>query len=170
MPKKYLIIESLEKLLELEKTSAFADLLHLLNRQQGWTVIATCRDYAYQPVTFNFLQPSGVNFKALILGGFSDDQVQIICEQLEPLQKLADNPTLKLLLKTPFFADLAYRVLETGAEFAIEDGEREFRAAVWRDVIAKEQVRPNGMPLRRKQTFINIAVKRARQMVYGALC
>jgi hypothetical protein len=167
MPKKYLIIESLEKLLELENTSAFSDLLHLLNRQQGWTVIATCRDYAYQLVTFHFLQPSGINFTALMLRGFSDKQVQSICEQLEPLQKLAANSHLKLLLKSPFFADLAYRVLETGMEFAVEDGEREFRAAVWRDVIAKEQVRTNGMPLKRKQTFINIAVKRARQMVYG---
>ena len=167
MPKKYLIVESLEKLLELENTSAFIDLLHLLNRQQGWTVVATCRDYAYQPVTFNYLQPLGVNFTALMLRGFSDDQVQSICAQLKPLQKLADNPGLKRLLKSPFFADLAYRVLETGADFAPEDGEKEFRAAVWRDVIAKEQVRTNGMPPKRKQAFINIAVKRAKQMVYG---
>lgn len=58
IPKKYLIIESLERLLELGNTAAFSDLLNLLNRQQGWTVIATCRDYAYQQVTFNFLQPS----------------------------------------------------------------------------------------------------------------
>lgn len=167
MPKKYLIIESLEKLLELGNTLAFTDLLQLLNRYQDWAVIATCRDYAYQPITFHFLQPSGVNFKALILGGFTDDQVQGLCEKLEALQKLADNLTLKPLLKTPFFADLAFRVLETGAEFAPEDGEKEFRTAVWRDVIAKEQVRTSGLPLKRKQAFINIAVKRAKQMVYG---
>lgn len=167
MPKKYLIIESLEKLLELGNTAAFSDLLHLLNRQQGWTVIATCRDYAYQQVTFNFLQPSKVNFKPLMLGGFSDNQIQSICEQLEPLQKFANNSNLKPLLKSPFFADLAYRVLETGTEFAIGDGEKQFRAAVWRDVIAKEQVRTNGMPLKRKKAFIEIAVKRAKQMVYG---
>jgi len=167
IPKKYLIIESLEKLLELENTTAFTDLLHFIRRQQGWTIIATCRDYAYQPVTFNFLQPEGVNFKALMLSGFNDDQVQNLCEQLEPLQKLVDNPRLKKLLKIPFFADLAYRVLEAGAEFAPKDGEKEFRVAVWRDVIAKEQVRTNGMPLKRKHTFMNIAVRRAKQMVYG---
>lgn len=38
---------------------------------------------------------------------------------------------------------------------------------VWRDVIAKEQVRTNGMPPKRKQAFIEIVVKRAKQMVYG---
>lgn len=167
MPKKYLIIESLEKLLELEKTTAFTDLLHLLKKQQGWTVIATGRDYAYQQITFNYLQPFGVDFVTLTLDGFSNEQVQNLYEQLKPLQKIADNPTLKPLLKSPFFADLAYRVLQTGTEFTSEDGEKEFRFAVWRDVIAKEQMRANGMPLKRRQAFIDIAVKRAKQMVYG---
>jgi hypothetical protein len=167
MPKKYLIIESLEKLLELEKTTAFTDLLHLLKKQQGWTVIATGRDYAYQQISFNYLQPSEVSFETLTLSGFNDDQVQNLCEQLKPLQKLSDNPTLKLLLKSPFFADLAYRVLQTGTVFTLEDGEKEFRIAVWREVIAKEKVRANGMPLKRRQAFINIAVNRAKQMVYG---
>lgn len=167
MPKKYLVIESLEKLLELEKTTAFTDLLHLLKNQQGWTVIATGRDYAYQLIAFHHLQPLGINFTTLTLSGFTNDQVKNLCEQLQPLQKLSDNPTLKLLLKSPFFADLAYRVLQTGTEFTPEDGEKEFRNAVWRDVIAKEQVRANGMPPKRKQAFIDIAVSRAKQMVYG---
>ena len=167
MPKKYLVIESLEKLLELEKTTAFTDLLHLLKNQQGWTVIATGRDYAYQLIAFHHLQPLGINFTTLTLSGFSNDQVKKLCEQLQPLQKISDNPTLKLLLKSPFFADLAYRVIQTGTEFTPEDGEKEFRNAVWRDVIAKEQVRANGMPPKRKQAFIDIAVSRAKQMVYG---
>lgn len=167
MPKKYLIIESLEKLLELEKTAAFTDFLQLLSKHQGWTVIAIGRDYAYQQITFNYLQPFGVKFKTLTLKGFSNDQVQNLCERLEPLQKISDNPNLKPLLKSPFFADLAYRVLQTGTEFTSQDGEKEFRIAVWRNVIAKEQERSNGMPLKRKQAFINIAVSRAKKMVYG---
>lgn len=167
MPKKYLIIESLEKLLELEKTAAFTDLLQLLSKHQGWTVLATGRDYAYQQITFNYLQPFGVNFQTLTLNGFSNDQVQNLCRRLEPLQKISENPNLKSLLKSPFFADLAFRVLQTGKEFISQDGEKEFRIAVWQNVIAKEQERANGMPLKRKQTFINIAVSRAKKMVYG---
>jgi hypothetical protein len=138
-----------------------------LRKQKGWTVIATSRDYAYQTIIFNYLQPFGVHFSTLKLNGFSNEQVQDLCNQLEELQKLSNNPTLKPLLKSPFFADLAYRVLETGTEFAPEDGEREFRAAVWRDVISKEQERTNGMPLKRKQVFVSIAVNRAKRMVYG---
>jgi hypothetical protein len=167
MPKKYLLIESLEKLLEIEKKTAFIDLLHLLNKQQGWTIIATGRDYAYQQITFTYLQPHKIQFTPLTLSGFSNEQVRELCEQIEPLQKFSTNPNLKILLKSPFFADLASRVLETGTEFKSEDGEKEFRDAVWRDAIAKEQERSNGMPSKRKQTFIDIAVRRAKQMVYG---
>ncbi|OQW91929.1 MAG: ATP-binding protein [Thiotrichaceae bacterium IS1] len=169
MPKKYLIIESLEKLLELGNTAAFTDLLHLLNQQQSWTVIATGRNYAYQQISFTYLQPNGVKFATLPLEGFSDDQLQSLCKQQETLQKISGNSTLKPLLWSPFFAELAYRILETGTEFTPQDGEKEFRLAVWRDVIAKEQERKNGMPLKRRQTFVDIAVKRAKEMVYGVL-
>jgi hypothetical protein len=58
MPKRYLLIESLEKLLELRHTSAFTDLLQFLDKQPGWTIIATGRDYAYQQIAFNFFQPA----------------------------------------------------------------------------------------------------------------
>ena len=167
MPKKYLMIESLEKLLELEHTTAFTDLLNMLNSQHGWTVIATGRDYAYQQIAFNFLQPVRVKFATLALNGFNEKQLQELSESLRPLRTIMDNPSLKPLLKSPFFADLAYRALVNGTEFTAEDGEKEFRAAIWRDVIAKEQVRANGMPLKRRTTFVDIAVERAKQMVYG---
>ena len=167
LPKKYLIIESLEKLLELSNTSAFTDLLRLLKKYQGWTVIATCREYAFQQITINFLQPSCVGFETLIMDEFSDAQVRELCGQNKALQQFAKNPALRALLKNPFFADLAFRVLETGTTFSPEDGEKEFRTALWRDVIKKEHARKNGMPLKRKQTFINIAVMRAKQMTFG---
>ena len=167
MPKKYLVIESFEKILELENTQAFIDLLIFLRRQKGWTVIATGRDYAYQPITFQYLQPFGVNFSTLKLSGFNSEQVESLCEQLEPLRKLSVSPSIKRLLNSPFIADLAHIVLENGKEFTSQDGEKEFRAAVWHYVIAKEQIRASGMPLRRRQVFISIAVKRAKQMMYG---
>jgi hypothetical protein len=167
MPRRYLLVESIEKLLELEHSAAFTDLLEFLKKHPGWTVIATGRDYAYQQIVFNYLQPSGVEHSSLIVNTFDDDEVGYLCEKLEQLKAIADNPTLRPLLNNPFFADLAYRVAEAGAQFSNADGEKEFRAAVWRDVIAKEHIRVNGMPLKRTQLFVGIAVARAKQMVYG---
>lgn len=167
MPKKYLVIESLEKILELQNTTAFTDLIQFVCKHLGWTIIATGREYSYQQITFNFLQTTGVHYSSLLINGFNDNDIQYLCEKIESLKSLSTNQSIKPLLKNPFFADLAFRVTELGTQFSSNDGEKEFRLAVWRDVISKEQMRGEGMPLRRRQTFIDIAVRRAKQMVYG---
>ena len=167
IPRKFLLIESLEKLLELRNTGAFIDLIHFLQTYPGWTVIASGRDYAYQQITFHYLQPHGINWSSLTVPEFSDDDIDILCSQNDTLKPLAENDAIKQLLKVPFLADLASRVTATGTRFSRRDNETVFRSAVWRDVIFKEQERANGMPLRRKQTFTEIAVKRAKLMVYG---
>ncbi|MFC3885581.1 hypothetical protein ACFOU2_19755 [Bacillus songklensis] len=156
MPKKYLLIESLEKLLELQNSAAFTGLIQFVRRHLGWTIIASGLDYAYQQILFNFLQPTGVHCSTLVIRGFADEEIQYLCEKLESLKLLLTNDSIKPLLKNPFFADLAYRVVETGTQFSSSDGEREFRIAVWRDVISREQMRMEGMPLKRKQAFIDI--------------
>lgn len=167
LPKKYLFIESLEKLLELDYKGAFQDLLQFLKKHPGWTVVATGREYAYQPVAFEFLEPAATPPAVLRLEGFEAEQVEVLCQRLEALQGFAANPELAQLLRTPFFADLAYRVAQAGTLFEASDGEREFRTAVWRDVIAKESERAQGMPAKRRRAFVEIAVQRAKQMVYG---
>lgn len=166
MPKKYLLIESLEKLLELHNKAAFADLIQFTKRYPDWTIIASCREYAFQQISFSFLKTADINYETLVITGFSDDDISYLCETLKILKPIADNPSLKQLLKIPFFAELAYRVTVNGKVFSSQDGEREFRTAVWRYVISKEYERTDGMPIKRRQAFIAVAVKRAKQMVY----
>lgn len=167
MPKKYLIIESLEKLLELHNTVAFTDLIQFVHRHPGWTIIASGRDYSHQQISFNYFQPYSINYSPLVISGFSDNQVQELCEKLEPLKPLVNNLSIKQLLKNPFLADFAFSLAQTGTKFSNIDSEREFRNAVWKYIISKEQMRAEGMPLKRRQTFIDIAVRRAKLMVYG---
>jgi len=167
MPKRYLLLESIEKLLELHNSSAFTDLLQFLKTHPGWTVVATGRDYAYQLIVFNYFQPAGLSHTSLPINDFNDREVQSLCQSLKPLEAIATNPSLARLLHNPFLAELAFRVTEAGTEFSAEQGEREFRAAVWRDVIAKEHERTGGMTLKRRQAFLDMAVARAKRMVYG---
>ncbi|MDD1685755.1 hypothetical protein [Methanoregula sp.] len=166
MPKKYLLIESLEKLLELQNKTAFNDLIQFIQRHPEWTIIASCREYAFQPISFTFLQPSGVNYETIPISGFRDDDITQLCEKFQILKPFAENPLLKPLLKNPFLADLAYLVINNGKKFSNSEGEREFREAVWNDIISKESERSDGMPIRRRRAFIAVAVKRAKQMVY----
>ena len=71
------------------------------------------------------------------------------------------------ILRIPFFIDIAVRAIANGAQFETGDTEIDFRRNVWSSVIAKDQDRKSGMPLRRRKAFIEIATQRAKKMVFG---
>lgn len=167
IPEKILVIESIEKILELNHQEAFVDLLQFIRQQEGWTIIATGRDYAFQLLSFNFLQQNQINFSSVNIEGFSEEQVQQICEYIPELKALISNDALVDILRIPFFIDIAVRAISNGAQFQIGDTEIDFRKNVWSSVIAKDQDRKFGMPLKRRKTFIDIATRRAKKMVFG---
>lgn len=164
---KILVIESIEKVLELSNPAAFADLLNFIGTQEGWGIIATGRDYAYQQLAFNYFQPCGIKFKSVSVSGFSNEQVSEICENIPALKPLVDNDSLSELLSNPFFIGLAVRALNNGAQFDARNTEGEFRITIWNSVIENQLDRRGGMPARRRSTFIEIAKSRAKKMVFG---
>lgn len=167
LKEKILVIESLEKVLELNHQDAFVDLLKYIKRQVGWTIIATGRDYAYQQLTFNYLQPSAIQFDSVNIDGLTTDQVSKVCENIPELTGLISNDSLTELLKVPFFIEIAVRAIGNGAQFRTGDTEVDFRNTVWATVISKEADRKSGMPDKRRATFINIAKQRAKKMLFG---
>lgn len=167
LKEKILVIESLEKVLELNHQDAFVGLLQYIKKQSGWTIIATGRDYAYQQITFNFLQPSTIQFNSVNIEGLTKEQVEQVCEHIPELKNLVSNSSLVELLKVPFFIEIAVRAIGNGAQFKSGDTEVDFRNTVWATVISKEADRKSGMPDKRRTTFINIAKQRAKKMLFG---
>ncbi|HIF9195380.1 TPA: hypothetical protein ACX6PX_000598 [Photobacterium damselae] len=167
LKEKILVIESLEKVLELNYQDAFIDLLQYIKKQVGWTIIATGRDYAYQQLSFNYLQPSAIQFDSVNVEGLTADQVSQVSEHIPELTGLISNDSLTELLKVPFFIDIAVRAIGNGAQFKSGDTEADFRNTVWATVISKEADRKLGMPDKRRTTFINIAKQRAKKMLFG---
>lgn len=164
---KIVVIESVEKVLELSNPTAFSDLLNFISAQQDWGVIATGRDYAYQQLAFNYFQPRGIRFNSVNVTGFSSGQVSEVCASFPALKPLTENRSLVGLLSNPFFIDLAVRALGNGAKFGASETESEFRSTIWGAVIANQSDRRGGMPARRRSTFIEIAKLRAKKMVFG---
>lgn len=164
---KILVIESLEKVLEFNNTSAFIDLLSFINNQTGWKIIATGRDYAYQQLVFTYLQPNAIRFNSIDIKGFNQDQLNEVCEQIPQLNSLINNSALVDLIKIPFFIQIAVQAFSNGADFISGGTEKEFKNVVWSSVIEKQSDRKFGMPLKRRNTFIEVAKQRAKKMVYG---
>jgi energy-coupling factor transporter ATP-binding protein EcfA2 len=165
-PKKYLLIESLEKLLELQNTAAFNDLMQFVQRNSGWTIIASGREYAYQQISFNFIKPSGVKSTSIFIKDFNKEEIKYLGGKFPILHSFISNKSISNLIKNPFFASLAYKVAELGTDFS-KGGERELRTIIWRDIISKEHVRNGGMPIKRRKMFIDIAVERAKKMTFA---
>ncbi|OSR67006.1 hypothetical protein [Pseudomonas syringae] len=164
---KVLVIESAEKILELNYQAAFVDLLKFIKGQGGWKVIATGRDYAYQKIAFNYLQLCQVSFSTINVRGFSSPQLDELYSQAPMLKPLVENESLSAIIKIPFFTDLAMRAISNGAIFGGADTESEFRHVVWNTVISNDADRRGGLHTRRKLTFISIAKKRAKEMLFG---
>lgn len=164
---KILVIESLEKVLEFDNTSAFTDLLSFINNQTGWRIIATGRDYAYQQLVFTYLQSSGIRFNSINIKGFNQDQLNEVCEQIPQLNSLINNSALVGLIKIPFFIQIAVQAFSNGADFISGATEKEFKNVVWSSVIEKQSDRKSGMPVKRRNTFVEVAKQRAKKMVYG---
>ena len=164
---KILVIESVEKVLELTYQNAFVDLLEYIKSQSGWTVIVTGRDYAYQQLAFNYLQPSGIEFSSVNIDAFDKEQIEEVCQHIPELNDLMTNEQLIDLIKIPFFIEIAVRAISNGANFFQGDTESDFRNTVWASVISNEADRKAGMPTRRKSVFIDIAKQRAKKMVFG---
>ncbi|MGJ7547022.1 hypothetical protein [Pseudomonas alloputida] len=164
---KILVIESVERILELTNTSAFNDLLSFITGQNGWGVIATGRDYAYQQLSFNYLQSRGISFSSVTVNGFTEEQVRSICSSMPPLLDLLWNASSAALLSNPFYLDLAVRALKNGAQFTAGETQSEFKATIWRSVIENQADRRAGMHSRRRIEFMEIAKHRAKNMVFG---
>ncbi|MBN1973926.1 MAG: ATP-binding protein [Sedimentisphaerales bacterium] len=165
MPEKYLIIESLEKLLELDNRTAFCDLLEFIKESKEWTVVASCREYALQQVCSTYLQYQGVSHKVIKIEDFSEDEFNVLLTDNPKLSVIAANSKLNKLLRNPFLADMAIRVINSDTQPNVTD-EISLKKAVWQSVICKESERTGGMPAKRANVFTEISVRRAKQMVY----
>ncbi len=167
IPKKLLVLESFEKVLELNQTAAFNDLLFFLKKTLGWTIIATGREYAYSQLTFNYLEPTDIQWKALSVNALSESELEKIYQENPALSAFRENNELNQLLRIPFWTQLAIRVTAAGERFTSESTQASFRDAVWRVVIENEKEGKDGLPQLRRETFINIAVSRAKAMEYS---
>ena len=167
LPEKILVIESLEKILELNLNNAFIDLLQFLKKQTGWKIIATGRDYAYQQIIFNYVQPRGILYESINIGPFSDDQIEELGSKIPALKTLLENQSLNELLHIPFYIELAMRAINNGAKFNANNTEKEYKEVIWQSVISNDSDRKFGMHIKRKKAFIEIAKKRAKEMTFG---
>src|SRR5206468_17420 len=79
------------------------------------------------------------------------------------------NPTLRNILRNPFFLDKALEI-SWSEDKPAPNSEREFRALFWREIVRADHRVPAGMGRRREEVLQKIAVRRARALSAYVLC
>jgi len=167
--RKIILIESVERLLEASVRDSFTDLLRLANRDATCRLILTCRDYSVNVVRSSLLQHADAQHGMITVPALTDNELDYAVMQLPLLARPLGNPRLRSLLCNPYLLDKAARMDWPETQPLPED-EASFRKKFWSDVVREDITGIGGLPQRRAQAFIELALRRARAMSIFAPC
>jgi len=167
--RKVLLIESVERLLEKSTRDAFTDLLTLVARDKSWRIVLTCRDYSADLVRTGLLEVASVGHSVVTIPPLEDMELQEVEAAHPTLTRPLVNITLRRLLRNPYVLDKALQI-SWSEERLLPQSEREFRALFWKEIVRVEHRVASGMPRRREETFMQVALRRARALSLYAAC
>ncbi|NEV60320.1 AAA family ATPase [Thiorhodococcus minor] len=161
--RKVLVIESVERLLEKPTRDGFSDLMTLAQGDDGLGILMTCRDYSVEQVQASFLQAAGIDHAVIEVPPLDDTELQEIRAAFPSLAVPLANPSLREILRNPYFIDKALRI-PWDAGRPLPENERDFRTVFWRQIVRADQYPADGMPRLREAALQELAVRRARAL------
>lgn len=161
--KKVILIESVERLLESSQRKAFMDLLRLSKRDKSLRLILTCRDYSLETVKMSLLEHIPVQYKVLSIPPFNDQELEQVSDKIDSLSIALKNPSLKKLLRSPYFLKIAARIKWSEYQ-SVPKSEREFRNRCWSEVIRSDINTAEGLSRKRGEVFQALALRRAKKL------
>ena len=164
--KKVLWVDSLERLMEkpAEQRAAFLDLLRALKLDPTWRLVVTCRDYSAETVRTAFFSEVGLTPADIDVGELSDDELNDVAADFPSLERPLGNPSLRRLLRNPFFLDKAAKMNWIITE-PLPTNERAFREKVWSEVVRRvDEDVESGLPNLRGHVLVEVALRRAKAL------
>ncbi|WP_157757781.1 nSTAND3 domain-containing NTPase [Elizabethkingia occulta] len=155
---KYFLIwiESFEKLIESDISGAFNEMLELISKNPNITVILTIRDYLLQKFRINYYYELPENTSYFQVNEFSDQEMELIRENIPDINPLLENPKVNHLLRTPYYMDKAVRIIPQLLDEQKLD-ELKFKKLMWQHIVENNQTK-------RGTVFYEICLKRSREM------
>jgi len=153
--KKYIIIDSAEKLSDIEHPEAFQEFLSgLINN--NWKIIFTTRYSYLDDLKFQFIEVYHLNFQLINIEKLDIAEVTELSKKHD--FNLPTNERLLGLLKIPFYLN---EYLQNYQSFNKTIDYSTFRDLLWNKQILKSSYRKNNIHTKREECFLKIAKKRA---------
>ena len=165
LPQKVLFVDSVERLFELESRDAFAQLLSTIANDPAWRVILACRIQAIDLLVNHFLAPTSLSVATLKVPRLEDSELHWVAQRAPQIKPYLSDHRLLEILRTPFYlriacnasGDLLKKQAGLTASFDIAQ-------VFWREAVEKPSEQRDGLPMRRGNVFVEIAVRRAKRM------
>ncbi len=167
--RKFLLIDSLERLLEASTREGLLDLLEYVKNDESWRLILTCRSYSMDTVRSALLAQAGLRHLEVEVPGLTDDELALAQGKFVQLRRPLGSLRLRELLRSPYLLDKAALMDWPEGQLPPED-EHGFRRKFWCEVVREDVDAAEGLPGRRDNTFVEIAVRRARALSVFVAC
>lgn len=163
IPEKIIFIDSLEKLLEADPECAFKQLLALLKEHPEIKVIASSRKYAIDLIILKF----GINKSdttIIDIPTLDDRELKLVSEKFPQLNSVLKNDKVKKLLQSPKYLDFSILAISKTNDDYADVSLTGFKDKLWNSLVVDSTNTKNGLPIKREAAFMEIAVKRAKEM------
>jgi hypothetical protein len=152
---KYIVIDSAEKLSDVENQEVFQEFLSALLANK-WKIIFATRYSYLDDLKFQFVAVYHISFQALNIDNLTAEDLTAISNKNNFI--LPNNERLLELLQCPFYLNeylQSYDKLNNKTSFA------DFKEIMWNKQISKSAYQKDNIHRRREECFLKIAQKRA---------
>jgi len=154
---KFVLIDSAEKLSDIQDKSAFQEFIITLVKNQ-WSILLTARYGYLSDLRFQFIEAYDIQFKSIIIDDLNDEQLDGLSKRYK--FSLPNNHRLQKLLKNLFYLG---EYLRYYASFDSAVSYSDFRDLLWSSQISKDSYRKDNTHIRREELFLKMAQTRATQ-------
>ena len=129
----------------------------------------TFRDYSVDVVRSSLLEHAGLPHAVVSIPQLTDSELNQAVDTFPKLRRPVTNAVLQQLFHNPYLLDKAARI-EWPEDQPLPQDERGFRRRFWHELVREDHHNVHALPRRREQTFIEVALRRARALSLSVYC
>jgi hypothetical protein len=157
---KYIVIDSAEKLSDIEHQEVFQEFLSVL-LVNNWRIIFTTRYSYLNDLESQFVDVYRIKFQSLNINNLTTEELNMLSKRYRFI--LPDSERLLELLKIPFYLD---EYLKNYGGLNANTNYSDFKNILWNKRISKTAYTTNKIHIIREECFLKIAHKRANNGHY----
>lgn len=157
LSEKFIIIDSAEKLSDIEQREVFNEFLSTL-LSTNWKVLFTTRYGYIETLEFQLTEIHRTQFRTLNIEKIKSEDLHSLATMYK--FNLPTTDKMLELLTTPFYLD---EYLQAGIKIDENVSYPDFKDILWKKNIAKTEYRKNNAHIRREECFLKIAHNRAEK-------